>query len=352
MSLRLVVGLSDNPRVHPLIDGTVKPQNIDLEFVITPPGAEKHYRNLKYDEFDVAEMSISHTLITKERSDGTRWDWGVLPVFPYKILPWSDFWISTASGIEHPKDLRGKRVGVPDYQMTAALWMRAMLKDLYDIDPEDITWYNGRTRKLSHGIVTGLDVNPPPGVAIKWLTEDQTFDVMLDHGDLDAAWHLEWSAYLELPAARSGDLFAVSDRYGGTALKSNPRIRKLFEDEGKQLHIEYYQKTGVVPANHLFFVQNRILREHRWVALELFKAFQRAKQVAYERARKLRWGYLIFEGKDFEEQTAIFGEDPYPFGIGANRRMLERLFLASWEQGLTRKLAKIEEFFHPSTLET
>jgi len=351
MALRLVIAFSDNLRVWPLIDGTVKPQNIELDFIITP-SSERHYRNLKYDEFDVSEMSMSHTLVAKERSDGTKWDWSALPVFFTKIFPFSDFHVSTASGIEHLNDLRGKRVGVPDYQMTAALWMRAMLKELHDIDPKDITWYNGRTRELSHGAVFGQEQSSPPGIVPNWLTEDQTLDVMLAQGELDAALFLELAAHGEMPSSRFQRVFVTKDRYGGTPLTGNPRIRRLFEDSGRQVHIEYYQRTGVIPANHFVIIQGRLLREHPWVALELYKAFQRAKEMAYEKARELRWGYLMFEGKDFGEQAATFGEDPYQLGIRANRRMLETLFRSSFEQGLTKKLARIEEIFCPSILDT
>ena len=83
MALRLTMAFSDNPRVQPLKDGVVKPQNIELGCITLEPGALFH-RNLAYDEFDVAEMSISETLLARERSDGSRWDWSALPVLDRK----------------------------------------------------------------------------------------------------------------------------------------------------------------------------------------------------------------------------------------------------------------------------
>lgn len=344
MTIRLTIGFSNNPRIRPLRDGTVKPQNIALDFVINHP-PELFYRNLKYNEFDISEMSISSMLVAKERSDGTKWDWSALPVFLSKALRWLNLYVNTATGIEHPRDLKGKRVGVPDYTMTAALWMRAMLKELYNIESRDIIWFNGRKKELSHGGALGLDQDPPQDIVLNWLNDDQTLDVMLDRGDLDAAYFLPTYSHEE----RS---FASIDRYGGTPLTDNPNIRKLFEDGGKQVVIDYYRKTGVIPANHLVIVQNKLLQEYPWVALELYKAFQQSKAVAYERARQLQSAYLLFEGKDFQEQISIFGEDPYPLGIQANRKMLEILFRSSLEQGLIRKPVQIEEVFYPSTLDT
>lgn len=345
MTIRLTFGVSDNPRIYPLMDGTVKPQNIDLEFVINHP-PELFYRNLKYDEFDVSEMSISDTLIIKDRGIETKWDWSPLPVFMSKAFYWLNLYVNTGSGIEQLSDLKGKRFGVPDYPMTAALWMRAVLKELYGIEPGDMVWYNGRLKELSHGGVLGLDEEPPPGIALNWLSSDQTLDVMLDQGDLDVAFGLH-----SRPSPREQG-FPNLDRNGGTPLTGNPRIRRLFTDGGKEVTIQYYRKTGVVPPNHLIIVQNRILREHPWVALELYNAFQRAKEVAYERAKDLSSGYLIFEGKDFQDQASIFGEDPYPLGIKANRRMLEILFRSSLDQGLIKSPARVEKVFCPTTLDT
>jgi 4,5-dihydroxyphthalate decarboxylase len=117
--------------------------------VTTPP--ELFYRNLKYDEFDVFEMSISEYLITRERRGSDTWQWIALPIFPAKALFWLGLFVNTAANIMSLADLRGKRVGVPDYVMTAALWLRIFLRELYGIRPREISWYIGRTKEFSHG---------------------------------------------------------------------------------------------------------------------------------------------------------------------------------------------------------
>src|SRR5262249_46561580 len=146
--------------------------------------------------------------------------------------------------------------------------------------------------------------------------------------------------------------FEKVDRYGGTPVEGNPRIRKFFADGGRQIVTDYHKKTGLLASNHIIVVQQRILDEHPWVAMELFKTLQRSKEVAYERAKAMQVAYLLFEGEDYKKQAELFGEDPYPLGIGKNRKMLDVLFRASNEEGLTKKQARIEDIFHPSTLDT
>src|SRR5215475_6261065 len=229
MTLRLTMAFSDNPRVQPLKDGTVKPQNIELDFITLDPST-LFYRNLFYDEFDVSEMSISETLLARERTDGKKWDWSALPVFLSRGHHWPYLYVNAGSGIASLADMRGKRIGVPDYDMTAALWFRITLKDL-------------------------------------WLTADQTLDQMLDRGEIDAC-----TAIRPQGRVTAGDT-TVIDRWGGTQIEGNPRLRKLCEDDGKAVVCEFYRKTGFFQPNHHVIVQNRVLKEHPWVALELFDAF-------------------------------------------------------------------------------
>ncbi len=344
--LNLTVAVTRNPRFEPLIDNTITSKLVNLQFVVTTP-PELFYRNLKYDEFDVFEMSLSELAITREKSAGTRWQWNALPVFPAKAFVWLGLFVNNAAAIRNLGDLRGKRVGVPDYVMTAALWFRSFLKELYGIEPQDVSWYVGRLKQFSHGAILGVDKDPPAGVLLNWLTEEQTFDRMLDRGELDAAYGF--------PPRHDPRLQTFGnniDRYGGTPTAGNPRLRELFTDGGRQVVTDYFRKTGIVPANHTIAVQKRLLNEHPWLALELFKLFREAKQAAYERAKRWSSACLYFDAKDADSQSALFGDDPFPYGIKENQKMLELLFRNSHEEGLTHKLARIEDLFHPSTLDT
>ncbi len=341
--MKLTIGFSRNPRIEPLLDGTVKPEGIELEFSLINPG-DLFYLNFKDEAFDVSEMSISGFSMTKERGDGTRWQWSGLPVFLSKAFVWLTLYTNTGAKIQELRDFAGKKIGIPDYSMTAAVWMRAVLDELYGITAKDITWFNGRTADRSHGGELGLTESPPDGIVINWLTEDKSLDVMLDKGEIDAAYGI---------IARHNPGVAKSiDRHGGTAIEDNPRIRKLFKDFGRQVITDYYRKTGVVPVNHMVIVKNKVLEKDPWVAQELFKAFQKSKEVAFERARQQGAGYMLFLDDDLQRQTEVFGEDPYPLGLKANRRMLETFFRSSEKQGLTQGQSRVEDLFHPSTWET
>jgi 4,5-dihydroxyphthalate decarboxylase len=343
--LRLTVGFSKNPRIEPLIDRTIKPQNIELAFVSIPP-TELFYRNLKYDEFDIFEMSISEFLMTKEKKQDERWEWIGLPVFLSKAFMFLDLYFNPESKIEKLADLKGKRTGVPDYPMTSALWLRTLLRELYGIKPVDIIWYNGRTREFSHGALLGLDKNTPPGILLNWLTEEQTFDLMLARGELDVAYGF-------VPPSDPGMKGSMNiDRYGGVSLVENSKLQRLLPDYGRQVIMEFFRKTGILPTNHMVAVQKRVVDEYPWVALELYKAFEKAKQTAYDRASRLSSTYLLFEGDDAKIQAATIGDDPFPLGIEKNKKMLEILFQSSHEQGLTKNLKRIEDVFFPSTLDT
>jgi 4,5-dihydroxyphthalate decarboxylase len=174
------------------------------------------------------------------------------------------------------------------------------------------------------------------------LTAAQTFDVMLDRGEID-------SAYGFAPR-HDPKLFSLNiDRYGGTPLEGNPRLEKLFTDGGRAVVEAFFRQTGIVPANHVIVAQRRLLEQHSDLAPELFRLFDASKQAAYARGGP---AYLYFEGSDPESQAAIYGDDPFPFGISRNRRMLEMLFRNSYEEGLTRKLATIEEVFFKGALDT
>jgi 4,5-dihydroxyphthalate decarboxylase len=343
--LQLKLGLTKNPRFEPLIDGTVKSPKLNLDVLVTTP-PELFYRNLKNDEFDVFEMSLSEYLITRERAQGERWQWTALPIFPSKAFVWLGLFINTAAGIGDLSDLRGKRVGVPDYVMTAALWFRVFLRELYGIQPQDISWFIGRTQDLSHGGALGMDSKPPPGIALNWLVAAQTFDVMLDKGEIDAAYGF---APRHDPRLQS---IANIDRYGGTPLEGNPRLRKLFADGGRSVVEAFFKTTGVVPANHVIVAQRRLLEQNPWLGGELLAIFTAAKQAAYAKSNFAFPAFLYFEGSGRGEQEAMVGNDPFPFGIGKNRRMLEMLFRNSHAEGLTQKLAAIDDVFFPSVLDT
>src|SRR5262245_3798014 len=310
--LNLKVGITKNPRFEPLIDGTVKSSKLNLDIVVTTP-PELFFRNLKNDEFDVFERSLSEFIIPRVQANADRWQWCALPIFPAKAFLWFTLYVNTASGIRELADFRGKRLGVPDYVMTAALWMRINLRELYNIQSWEISWFIGRIPELSHGGMLGVDTKPPADVNLTWLSAAQTFDAMLDRGEVDAAYGFA--------PRHDPKLFKLNiDRYGGTPLEGNPRLKKFFTDGGRVVTEAFFKKTAIVPANHVVIAQRRLLEKHPWLAAELFNLFSESKQTAYERTNYTNPTYLYFESNDRKSQAALFGEDPYPYGISKNRR--------------------------------
>jgi 4,5-dihydroxyphthalate decarboxylase len=346
MVLKLNVAFSDNPRIQPLRDGTVKPEGIELNFIDMGAGWIFH-RNLYFDEFDASEMSISSTFLAVERRGNTgKWDWSALPVFlSTGGLVWSEnTYVNTSSGVNTLGEIKGKRIGVPDYEMTAALWMKIVMKDMYGIEAGDNVWYNGRTAELSRDEALGLDKDPVPGVERQWMTEDQTLDGMLATGGLDAAFFF-------LPRRSEGDTQTM-ERYGGTSI-TDPRIKLLLPDKGKAVFAEYHKKFGHRhQPNHHVIVQNRVLRDHPWAALELMRAFQRSKEVAYERQKAAIKAFFVYEGSDFSDQANVYGEDLFPIGMQAMGKTAQRMIQGSLEQGLLRKDLKLEDVYFRTTLET
>ncbi len=342
--LNLKVGLTKNPRFEPLIDGSVNSDAMNLDIHVTTP-PELFFRNLKNDEFDLFEMSLSEYLITREQAEPGRWQWVALPIFPAKAFVWLTLFVNTQAAIQSLCDLKGKRVGIPDYVMTAALWCRIILRELCDIQPNEILWYIGRVKDLSHGGLLGLGGKPPASVSVTWLSAAQTFDIMLDKGEIDAAYGFA-------PRHDPKLMTLNIDRYGGTPLEGNPRLRKMFADGGRAVIEAYFKKTGIVPANHVIIAQRRVLEQSPWLAREIFRLFSESKQTAYERGNFDNSAYLYFESSDRQSQTRLVGNDPFPFGIAQNRSMLETLFRNSHGEGLTQRLAKIEEVFFGPLLDT
>ena len=327
LQLSLIMGANDRSR--PVLDGTVKPDGIELTCTTAHP-SEIFWRQLHFKEFDVSEMSLSSLLMAV--AHGNR-DWIGLPIFTSRRFFHTGAWVRTASGIDTPQDLRGKRVGVPEYQQTAALWSRGVLKHEFGVEPEDLEWWMERTEERSHGGATGFQ--PPAGIRFNRIPADQSIGTMLVEGKLDAT-------LLYLAGNNLVDRSRVD-------LEGNPAFRLLFPDptgEGQR----YYRKTGIFPINHGMVVRRSIYEQHPWVALNLFNAFRQAKENVAARTRELLSTHLELGllGPDARQALSV---DPYPYGVRSNQKVLETVAQYSYEQGLTPRVMQMDEIFAPSTLD-
>ena len=324
LQLSLMMGANDRSR--PVLDGSVSPDGIDLTCTVGHP-SEIFWRQLHFQEFDVSEMSLSSLLMLI--ANGNR-DWVGLPIFTSRRFFHTGAWVRSDSGIEKPQDLKGKRVGVPEYQQTAALWARGVLAHEFGVEPRDMEWWMERTEERSHGGATGF--RPPEGVRFNRIPGTQSIGTMLLEGKLDAT-------LLYLTDNNLVDRSRVT-------LEGNPEFRLLFPDpaaEGKR----YFQKTAIFPINHGMVVRRSIYEQHPWVALNIFNAFRLAKERVAARMRELVSTHVELGLIDARGLSV----DPYPYGVKSNQKVLDTIADYSHEQGLTPRRVQLDEVFAPSTLD-
>ncbi|HEX4409548.1 MAG TPA: hypothetical protein VH206_12310 [Xanthobacteraceae bacterium] len=326
MNLRLSIGITNNPRTWPIIDGTVRPDGIDLIPTVLHP-SELFWRMLHFSEFAVSEMSCSSFLIAIARND-TRFVG--LPIFTTRRFFHTSILVRRAAGIDKPADLIGKRVGVPEYQQTAALWGRGVLQHEFGVQTKDMEFWMERTPEMSHGGATGF--KPPPGVTVNQIPADKSIGSMMLAGELDAVLH-----YL------SGRNLVDRSR---ADLAHNPDFKYLFPDpiaEG----VRYYNKTGLLPINHQTVMRRDLYEKEPWVALNLLKAFNRASEIADEQR--------VQHVADHIAAGLLSGDAKTPLlrhGIKANRKVMETIAQYSVEQSLTPRLIGIDELYVPSVQES
>lgn len=329
MNLQLSIGMASNPRTWPVFDGRVKPDGIDLVASRVHP-SELFWRQLRFADFDVSEMSFSSLLMAKSRGDER---WTGLPVFTTRKFYHAAILVRRAAGIAAPADLRGKRVGVPEYQQTAALWARGVLHEEFGVEPQHMEFWMERGAAHSHGGALGFTA--PPGVTLHTVPPEKSLGSMMLAGELDALLH-----YIVDPN--------LVDR--STAdLWNHPEVAPLFADPWAE-GVRYYRKTGIFPINHGMVMKREIAEKHPWAVLNLLKAFDRANDIA-NRERVEHAEYHVATGLLPREAAQALRTPLVRHGIHANRRTLETAARYSHEQGLTPRVARLEEIFAASAME-
>ena len=328
-TLELTLAMTRNPRSQPVLDGTVRPDAVRFRSTVAS-APDIFFRQLHDQEFDVSEMSMSSLLITVARGNG---DWIGLPIFPQRHFFQTWAWVREGRGIDKPEDLRGKRVGVPEYQQTAALWTRGILEHEFGVSPRDMEWHMERSADRSHGTATGFQ--PPEGVRFQYIPADKSIGSMLMDGELDATL-----LYISRPS--------LVDR-STVEFDNNPKVRRLFPDTAAESQ-RYFSKTGIFPINHGVVVRRSLYERHPWLALNIFNAFRLAKEQVAARMRSLASTHVELGLLDAAAARAL-RTDVYPYGVRSNRKALETLVEYSHEQGLTPRNIALEEVFAPSTMD-
>lgn len=322
-----------NERVEPLMNGTVKAEGIELIPTYSHP-AETFWRQLKFGEFEVAEMSMSSYLIAK--SQGA--DMIALPVFPSRRLFQTELSYHVDSGITRPEDLAGKKLGIAEYQQTAALWIRGILEHDFGVSQYKIHWYMERSEEMSHGGATGF--KPPAGISFNRIAPNKSLVSTLLDNELDVA-------HVASPFALQANTLDRSSRITGKGDWSH--IQPLFPDRMAE-GARFYKKHGFLPVNHTYIIRGDIYKKYPWVAFNLYTGFVKAKALAQEKMTE-RIPTALFFGPEYAAMTRdMIGADPFPFGIKANQGMLDTIIGFSHEQGLTPRKMAAEELFAESTL--
>lgn len=314
LSLTLACGSYD--LLAPLIDGSVVPSGVDLN-VVTMASPERHGRMLRHEEFDVCELSLVAYLVAWNQGRG----FTAIPVFPHRRFRHGYMVKRADCGIEKPADLGGKRVGLDTLQNSAGLWMRGILQDHYGVDLKTIEWWCQEEEDVPF--------EPAAWMKVKRVPKGKDIDRMLVDGELEGALYPE-----TLPSIRN----------------RSPRVGLLFP-EPKKAEIDYFRKSGIFPIMHAVVIKNGILEKRPWVAVNLLQAFEKAKRLCYERMKDPRTFALVWVKELMAEQEAIFGPDPWPYGLEGNRKALEAVVRYEYEQGMIGKKPAIEDLFFPASLQ-
>lgn len=324
----LTLACWDYDRTAALASGEVRPEGVDLTY-LSLPVEETFFRMLRHREFDAAEMSLSSYVISLDRAGGGS-PFVAIPVFPSRAFRHNGIYVNAMSGIAAPGDLRGRTVGLAEYQLTANVWIRGMLAEHYGVPVESVRYRTGgqhqpgRVAKIGHDLPRGVDIAPiPPG---------RTLADMLVAGEIDALY----TPRTPLPFAQG-----------------RPEVRRLFPDVRAEEE-RYYRQTGIFPVMHVVVLRRDAYQARPWLAQSLFKAFEEARRLAAARLAEtaasrdmLPWLYA-----EAERTRELMGPSWWSYGLAGNEQVLATFLRYSRDQGLASRPLTPEELFAPETLES
>lgn len=316
--MTLTVAITPNPRLQPVIDGEVTADGLQLDIEVCNP-AQIHSKVITENTHDVFEFSLSGYLAHRDHP-APGLEWTALPLFLSRPLLIFNLQSNVASGLTSLADLRGKRVGVPDFGMTAAIWLRILLRHEYGIEPHEIEWVNGRPQGERHTDLLG-SCTAPAGVTVAPVIEGMTFSDMLHAGEMQAAF---------------------GDRQTA-AIKPGPKIRPLLDPErSRDVFVSFCRNSGVLPTSHAVLVQQRLDKD---IVASLYNLLERSKLRSYENARRAAAAYLLFPDDAFDAQARVFGNDPYPSGLDTNQQMVELLASQMLDEGSISAIPDVRSLF-------
>lgn len=323
--LSLVLACEAYDRTRALADGRVQPEGIDLNY-LSMGMPESFFRMLRHGEFHASEMSLSwytRTVFSDSRP------FIAIPVFPSRMFRHSSIYVNAHAGINEPADLRGRRIGCPEYQMTAAVWIKGMLAEHYGVPVNSVSYHTGGLLQPGRR-ETPMDL--PADIVVEPIGDTRTLSAMLEAGEIDALYTAEAPA---------------------TFVEGSPNVRRLFADH-QSVEKDYFAETGIFPIMHTVVVRHDVYQQHPWVAQSLTKAFGDARRLAHEELRETVALQLMLPWlmAHVEETVTAMGDDFWPYGMEQNRVTLEAFLRYSHDQGLSPELLEPEDLFAPETLTT
>ena len=323
--LHISVAMGDYDRNRALYDGRVQIDGCDPVYMLLNP-EEMFFRAMRSRDFDITELSFSSYLVKHAKGESP---YIAVPVFLSRAFRHTSIYVRK-DRIKKPEDLKGCRVGVPEYQLTAVVWARSILQDDYGVNPEDVTWVRGGIDTPGRPEKIRLDL--PPGVTIEAAPAGHTISDLLDKGEIDA--------------------FIAPRPPSGAAL-SNPNVAWLFDDP-TTVAKDYYRRTGIFPIMHVVGIRKELAEQNRWLPAAVFKAFGESKAKALElladtSATKVT---LPFVEEQLKAARETLGNDFWSYGVEPNRKTIEAFLHHHHAQGLSCRKVGLDELFHPSTYES
>ncbi len=323
--LQLSIAMGDYDRTRALLDGSVQIDGV-APVCLTLSPEETFFRAFRGQEFDISELSFSSYLVKASQGSSP---YIAVPVFLSRAFRHTSIWVRK-DRIKRPEDLKGKRVGVPEYQLTANVWARAVLQDDFGVSPADITWVRGGIE--TPGRPEKITLQLPPDVHLENAPEGLTISDMLDRGDLDG--------------------FIAPRPPSGAALH-NPQVGWLFDDP-TAVAKDYYRRTGIFPIMHVVGIRKTLAEQHPWLPGAVLKAFTQAKAAALDKladtsATKVT---LPFVEEQLKAARDAMGDDYWAYGVQSSRKTLEAFVRHHHAQGLSQRLMAVDEIFHPATYES
>lgn len=325
--LNIDLGCGDYDIVRPLKDGAVRAEGLAINFITINRPPEVHWRMGMHQEFDAAEMSFGSFVAGQARGG---YPFVGIPAFVYRKFRHSCAYVNVAAGIDKPEDLKGKRVGIPEWQMTATVWLRGFLQDDYGVRPSDIHWLTGGLESSERKEKVALQL--PPEIEIQNIPAGKNLSDMLVTGEIDALL----TAQVPVPF-----------------VKRAPQVRRLFADP-RAVETEHFHRTGIFPIMHVMVLREEIVKRHPWVAQSLYKALLEAKQHCIDAIFRndAIHSVIPWAANHAEDIRRLMGQDFWPYGVDANRKTLETFLRYSVDQGIASRALGVDELFPATTLDT